>query len=252
MAGQNPGILAAIAALMTPDAAGNIALDSSPPQFDNSKRIATMEAVRQLGMQSSSIIANSAASFTLGLAAIGATVISTVPGAGTLNLPVLSSVPAGARIEILNFGTGTLSLAATGGNGIINNGAASVPSYPLLAGDTVTLVSNGSNVWMAVDGAGQLKGSGSFGASLAANGYQKFPSGAIFQWGTYSSSSSADVTLTFPLAFPNACLAIVTSTGYTPGGGVIGYSSASPISKTQAVARSSLSSQGCFYIAVGD
>jgi hypothetical protein len=221
-AGTKSAILAAVAALLLPDGLGNIQIAQSPPQFDNSLNVATTSFVRQLGMQSASVISNSAASFTPGLAAIGSTVISTVAGAGTLNLPVLSSVPAGARIEILNFGTGTLALAATGGNGVINNGAASVASYPLLAGDTVTLVSNGSNVWMAVDGAGQLKGSGSFGASLAANGYQKLPSGLIFQWGRFNGSGSADTPVTYPIAFPNAALSLNVTSWTASGAGSFG------------------------------
>lgn len=38
--------------------------------------------------------------------------------------------------------------------------------------------------------------------STSANGYQRLPSGLIIQWGTQSSSSN----VTFPIAFPNACL----------------------------------------------
>lgn len=44
-----------------------------------------------------------------------------------------------------------------------------------------------------------------FGVSLASDGYQKLPSGLIIQWGTVTTSSSADVALTFPIAFPTAC-----------------------------------------------
>lgn len=40
--------------------------------------------------------------------------------------------------------------------------------------------------------------------SLASAGYQKFPGGLIFQWGT-ASVNSAGTTVTFPVAFPTAC-----------------------------------------------
>ena len=49
-----------------------------------------------------------------------------------------------------------------------------------------------------------------FIASLAANGYQKLPSGLIIQWGVTSSIGADDGTTTlFSVAFPNACMAAV-------------------------------------------
>lgn len=41
-----------------------------------------------------------------------------------------------------------------------------------------------------------------FGSSLAANGYQKLPSGLIIQWGTCTGITTSDVVITFPIAFP--------------------------------------------------
>lgn len=41
--------------------------------------------------------------------------------------------------------------------------------------------------------------------SLAASGYQKLPGGLIVQWASYTESAS---NLSFPIAFPTACLAI--------------------------------------------
>lgn len=53
----------------------------------------------------------------------------------------------------------------------------------------------------------------SFPSSLAVNGYKLLPGGFIMQWGVYTSDMSAPggsapsaVTLSFPIAFPNACL----------------------------------------------
>lgn len=44
--------------------------------------------------------------------------------------------------------------------------------------------------------------------SLAANGYQKLPGGLIIQWGISATSVANSVTInvTFPIAFPNACV----------------------------------------------
>jgi len=48
-----------------------------------------------------------------------------------------------------------------------------------------------------------------FGASLAASGYQKLPSGLIIQWGTGSvPGGGGGGTLTFPIAFPNEILCV--------------------------------------------
>lgn len=50
-----------------------------------------------------------------------------------------------------------------------------------------------------------------FGSSLAANGYQKLPSGLIIQWGTTAGSANSTDYKSFPVAFPNACLQGVSS-----------------------------------------
>lgn len=54
-----------------------------------------------------------------------------------------------------------------------------------------------------------------FGASLATNGYQRLPNGMILQWGRVRASYTSEVTagVTFPIAFPNACLSTMVS-GY--------------------------------------
>ena len=49
--------------------------------------------------------------------------------------------------------------------------------------------------------------SANFASSIATNGYQKFPSGLIIQWGVVVSQSSGGITtVTLPIAFPNANL----------------------------------------------
>lgn len=47
------------------------------------------------------------------------------------------------------------------------------------------------------------------GASLAVNGYQKFASGMILQWGTATITTSG--TVTFPINFPTACLNVMAT-----------------------------------------
>lgn len=80
---------------------------------------------------------------------------------------------------------------------------------------------------------------GQFSSSLAANGYQKFPNGLIVQWGTGMYVDAAAIT--FPIAFPNACLNVsVTQAGagsYTSGAynlGKTGFNVTNRISYTGA------------------
>jgi hypothetical protein len=55
-------------------------------------------------------------------------------------------------------------------------------------------------------------------ASLTTNGYQKLPSGLIVQWGIATNSSSADVNVTYPIAFP----ASLYSINITPQAATVG------------------------------
>lgn len=53
--------------------------------------------------------------------------------------------------------------------------------------------------------------------SLSAAGYQKFPGGLILQWATGNTSAGADITWTFPVAFPTLCLAVSAVAANTGG-----------------------------------
>ncbi len=57
-----------------------------------------------------------------------------------------------------------------------------------------------------------------FGSSLAANGYQKLPSGLIIQWGNAYIPVNG-TTFNFSIAFPNSCASLVI-TGMNDIGGV--------------------------------
>lgn len=49
---------------------------------------------------------------------------------------------------------------------------------------------------------------GGFPNMTSTSGWQKLPGGLILQWGAFQTSTSGYTTLTFPIAFPNAMLAI--------------------------------------------
>lgn len=56
-----------------------------------------------------------------------------------------------------------------------------------------------------------------FGVSKTSNGYQKLPSGLIIQWGNASWSTSG-TAVSFPMAFPTGCLAVVVGMAGSVGG----------------------------------
>jgi|SRR3990172_5859939 len=78
-----------------------------------------------------------------------------------------------------------------------------------------------------------------FGASLAANGYQKLPSGLIIQWGSTGFSGVTSVAVTYPISFTSAEYALTfgqndgvtatfgsnnhTSSGFTHLATIAGY-----------------------------
>ena len=70
---------------------------------------------------------------------------------------------------------------------------------------------------------------GSFQQSHATNGYVKLPNGTIFQWGqgTPPSVAHQDWSVSFPIAFPNACLSVVNSDICPSGNG--GYENANRV-----------------------
>ena len=43
------------------------------------------------------------------------------------------------------------------------------------------------------------------------DGYVKLPGGVILQWGTITTTDDNDITITFPTAFPTACINVVFS-----------------------------------------
>ena len=89
-----------------------------------------------------------------------------------------------------------------------------------------------------------------FGALKSDIGYQKLPSGLIIQWG-FIGVGAADVTTTFPIAFPNSCLNVSCTMDYTPGGGNIGYISGRQISNTQMASRCSSATLAARFVAIG-
>jgi len=87
--------------------------------------------------------------------------------------------------------------------------------------------------------------------SLGSTGYQKFPGGLIFQWGK-NSTVAAQVTFTFPIAFPNSLLGVlVTADRLGSVGGVITLDDGVAFSTTQAAVRKTNTNDSFLYLAWG-
>jgi len=74
-----------------------------------------------------------------------------------------------------------------------------------------------------------------FANLLSANGYQKLPKGFILQWGTGTTDGAGTVTVTYPIAFPTATLAVLATDKATSIAATQIIASSSTPTTTQAV-----------------
>lgn len=118
-----------------------------------------------------------------------------------------------------NLGLG--SIATQNANDVtINGGNINALTTPLSIANGGTSASNTTNARsnlglgsMATQNSynvnitgGSLTGITNFDGSMTANGYQRLPNGLILQWGNVSIGTDTSVTVTFPIAFPTACV----------------------------------------------
>lgn len=232
-------ILAAVAALLTPDGAGNILAGQSPAQFDSSLKLITSAWVQQRGVSYGGQVVLSGANLLTAAGHAGKE--CTITSAAAQTLPLAATCPPGTVIHFLsNVGGASVNRQGTTDTIAVGNGA-STPTVSLGAGDTLTLMSDGGSSWVAIGGSTQLGASGVFGASLAGAGYQKLPSGLIIQWNSSFATGAGYTAWTFPIAFPATALAVF---GMINAAGLIGGTqvSCSGMNATSASVASSTSS----------
>ncbi|MBO3274126.1 gp53-like domain-containing protein [Pseudomonas schmalbachii] len=129
-------------------------------------------------------------------------------GAGapvTITLPAMATTRIGDAFEIQSFSTDAnpVTIVPSAGDGIT---AIGTPQTPIILrnGDWIRITNYGTpGLWAAV-GSMQLSSSFAFRSQQGVPGYQKFPSGVYWQWGTTLTSASGDVVVTLPIAFPNS------------------------------------------------
>ena len=223
-------ITSSAAPLASPAFTGNPTAPTAA-QFDDDTSIATTAFV-QRALGNTAGFTGVTANTTLTAANAGKIIYaSTTGGTITLTLPGAAALKAGAKYEIYNTGVSDVVVQRSGSDTIVvNNTTNTVTAVTLSAGDSIELVNLGAGtLWYHAGGTAQLKNaSGAFGASLAANGWQKLPSGLIIQWGATAFGVNAPVT--FPIAFPNQTFGVVLGTAGAPSSG--GYSSVTSVSLT--------------------
>ncbi|WP_219097579.1 hypothetical protein [Pseudomonas sp. UMAB-40] len=176
----------------------------TPPQFDNTTKLSTTEFVKKSGTTLSGInIYNANATLPNSVAGSFIEFYGSI-ALQTLTLPLAASARSGDVITIFNYATVPVTIARQGAE-VINCGAtSSVNSLVLQPGDSLFLVAGSG--WFVSGGTAANQFAGSFGASLGVSGHKKDPSGLIIQWGTASVVAGTVTTITFPIAFPTACV----------------------------------------------
>ena len=189
-------------------------VSTTAPQFDNSARNATTSFVQKaLGNYAGFATVTSSRSLTAN--DIGASLWPNANGY-TLTLPAPStlSVPLGSGFQVF-----CTSFSMTLSGSIQGSGGAAVSPFTVGTGQSLYLIAASSSTWQITNSVADLGNNVAFGSSVNTPGYQKLPSGLIVQWGSLNASSSADVAVTFPIAFTTAVYSVNVSTSATSGSG---------------------------------
>jgi hypothetical protein len=190
-------------------------------QFDNDTSLATTGFVHR-AIGSASDISVYAVNTTLPITDIGKWIFPNAASV-TLTLPLASACPQGSMISFSGNNVTGCTINRQDTDVIIINTNASVTSLSLDKWDTAMLINLGGVSWYLLGGEKRLGYSSAFENSLITAGYQKFPSGLILQWGANNSSGSADVAVTFPIAFPSSAINVMCSPyGLTTSGALAG------------------------------
>lgn len=139
----------------------------------------------------------------------GCAIGATVPSTGAF-----SNLSAVGTISLTAAGTVTISSGASAG--AINNMSigATTPStgaFTALTAPTRTAGDNTTNAATTAFVSTLVGGTTTATSSLSANGYQKFPSGLIMQWGSSSVGPNATLAVTLPTAFTTGGYSVVAT-----------------------------------------
>lgn len=130
----------------------------------------------------------------------------------------------------LTLASGTTATTQAAGNNSTN-----VATTAFVNGTALTLASGTTSVTQTSNDSSTKVATTAFvnpANSIGANGYIKEASGVIIQWGSVTTSGSTTTAFTFPIAFPNNCFSVVTT---TTSGSSNGYFSSTANITTTAV-----------------
>ena len=153
----------------------------------------------------------------------------------------IAGVIEGANIALVPGNNAQLIAAITA---LIASGGITQPQF-----DNTTKLATTAFVRNELLGLGNAAYASVFGASLAANGYQKLPSGLIIQWGAAAFSGSTSVAVTFPIAFTANVYQITCS--QSDDATVVMGRQLTNVALTGFIARSSAVGFNCSWIAIG-
>ncbi|WP_409297160.1 phage tail protein [Pseudomonas sp. KCJK8993] len=179
----------------------------TPVQFANGKGVATTEFVQRAIGGFGRAFGYGTAGQVIQPSQVNAH-INVFGACNTLALPLLSSVPVGS---VVNIGASSLScsILRQGADTIfLNSSLAPASSISVNDGESVMLVSNGSQ-WIA-SGVAMLKYAATFASVLGLEwASQKLPGLSIKTGFINSTSTAANIPLTFPISFPTHCVALI-------------------------------------------
>ena len=211
-----------LAPLVSPAFTGNPTAPT-PPRFDKDTSLATTEFVKESGLCFAGTNAASSTS-PLGVAAVNNLTYCSGAGGYTLTLPLSSLARDGDTITLAGSTTNGFTVVPQGGDLLYGAGGTPVASIFVGPTDVLCIERQSLGIWMAFGGSAQLKHASSFWALLAANGYQKLPSGLIIQWAT-NTQVGESISVSLPIAFPNACLFATVNTRTDNGAAVVSIKS---------------------------
>nr|WP_315448061.1 phage tail protein [uncultured Pseudomonas sp.] len=175
------------------------------PQFDAGKSLATTEFV-QRALGSFSDYLELSVNKVLTAADIGKVIKA---GVVDVTLPSLASVPNGAAILVRTGQGGRLLVQGT--DQLFGMLGPIATPYVIVQPQAFHIVKVGT-AWQILSGDGALMSSALFAASLAPSVASQQLPGLMIKAGNISNASTAaTIPLTFPVSFPNACVALILS-----------------------------------------
>ena len=182
---------------------GAISLGRLQPAKGNNGQLAG--ALRNL-MGSFSGVASNPPSGPLTAAHVGKLSFVDLAVRTTVQLPLDPDIPVGSVFAIcVGSGVGTMSVHPPAGGYIAYGSTSLGVNTPAIvrSDDSICLLKVDSSVFSVLSGGASA--SPGHSASLGANGWQRLSSGLIVQWFSAYPVTQTYTTLSFPIAFPNAC-----------------------------------------------